>query len=206
MSRSDTTSITTRSVQFDESRNQFYTNQDYETDLPHDDQQAQRWYSANEYKAFKKQAVRTSHALLAEASNHDNGSLSQYLRIVQSIYKSCCLTSENVMPGDDEFLTPDQLVQFKTLSLRFYLHEGGGGLERILVNELNRDFTGRRQRMLGLVWDWQNDTAEDDGNDDYFFWSTTKAEELRHELEVLSLPSRLFAAEKARALSDFCYC
>lgn len=120
--------------------------------------------------------------------------VSGYDTIVERIYNYCKTSVvENV--ETESCLSLQDQVEFKNYSRKYLNHLG---LERMMVRSYLEDISTRRKYMIDRIHDLQGKRVHLSFED--------RAELIRSSLDRTSRPSCLFAVEKARAVSDFCYC
>ena len=149
----------------------------------------QCWLDINDLKACKRDVVIVAKQLV-RAKDSANKS---YLQIMSHVYNRCCEHSQDFSISEYEsFLSVEEQLEFKKCIANANSHTG---LERMTVARIIKDMKERRKTLLKHIEDCSR--LPD---------CSMKREMMRRGSEALTLPSRLFALEKARALSDLCFC
>lgn len=149
----------------------------------------QCWLDINDLKACKRDVVIVAKQLV-RAKDSANKS---YLQIMSHVYNRCCEHSQDFSISEYEsFLSVEEQLEFKKCIANA---NSRTGLERMTVARIIKDMKERRKTLLKHIEDCSR--LPD---------CSMKREMMRRGSEALTLPSRLFALEKARALSDLCFC
>ena len=148
---------------------------------------AQCWYSAEEYFSFKT-AVKI--AAKQVASNPTAADCS-YRRVLTCAYSECIY-----MQKEADVCKGSILCQKDALDLARCMGKSSSrfGLESLTIQSIREDRVSRRKAMLTTLIRTQQQCKD--------LPFRFAAETLRQELAPLSLASRLFAAEAARALVE----
>lgn len=145
------------------------------------------WYSQNEYRLFKKCAVFSARKIVSQAN---------FVQVVAAMYNACCAVPQDYEIDDDR----NEPILNLTDQMKFQACVSEKtdriGLERIVVKTLLLDIKERRQSMMERIKAIQEEKA---------LPAAAKHEMIRRCVTRLSLPNRIFALEKARAVSDLCF-
>jgi hypothetical protein len=162
-------------VHFDESSNVSYDN----SEICKEDC-CQMWYTAVEYKEFKKARISSVRKIMRST---------RYGEVIEHTYGVCCNFSEDV---ESIILTNEESKDLRQV----YRAKSGHfiGLERVAVRDVALDRCSRRSEILDMVLDMQHDDGLYNFPD-----ADSKAEVIRQFSERLSGPSKLFAMHIAIA-------
>jgi hypothetical protein len=190
------TSLKKKSVRFNQDANEFYSN----TRICKEEC-AELWYSAAEYRHFKA----TIKFLAQEINNYEVKSADpfSYQRIVLRTYEACRQSSNSSNANcNDSSSSSSVLTSMEEQHLKRWLQGSPMrcGLEFVAIQDLGRGRHSRRQNILQVVMDFQNemDRSVDDGNSSPDT-TTDPAQYLREACEAVSRPSRMFARHLAQA-------
>jgi hypothetical protein len=184
-----------KSVRFNQTASEFYSN----TVICKEDC-ADLWYNAAEYRHFKA----TIKFLAQEINDYENKSADpySYQRIVLRTHEACCRqhSSSCSSSGSCSSVTSSSvLTSMEEQHLKRWLQGSPMrcGLEFVAILDLARGRYARRQNLLQVVMDFQNEmdtTSSEDENS-----NGERAEYLREACEAVSRPSRMFARQLAQA-------
>ena len=149
------------------------------------------WYSVEDYRRFKVDAVKTAKKLTMTALSED---IKFYQTVLTHIYDTCCQEHQELISEDGDY---DSVLSFSDhMDLKKCMSNPQAmGLDRLALRTVALEIQDRKRLLIHHVKATATTPA-----------GTVDAEALRKALEPVSLPSRLFAMEKARAISDFCFC
>lgn len=142
------------------------------------------WYTQDELKAFKLEVVKITKRL---SENNAEANLS-YLRVMTKVYQSCCDANGD---QDNFFLSKKDRKDFQKCVAN---SNSRAGLECLIVPSMKQDLKQRRQVILKEISTMQDGTCN--------MPASLRNDMIRRCVEPLSLPSKLFALEKARAIQQ----
>ena len=154
------------------------------------------WYSAEDYRNFKVSAIRTCKGLARDQAVAPG---SYYHTLIQ-VY-DCCASQTNEVASCEDDDDYDSVLDFGLqMALKKALTEDLPrlGLERLSIKPVASEIADRRRVALYQLSQVQKDYVEDSIEE--------RCEAIASTMAAISLPSRCFALERARALSDLCFC
>mmetsp|Transcript_10383 Transcript_10383/g.13743 ORF Transcript_10383/g.13743 Transcript_10383/m.13743 type:complete len:220 (+) Transcript_10383:29-688(+) len=170
-------------VQFDESLNKI-------TDSASTKQHfGDCWYNEQEYKSFKVSVVKVAKKVV----NTQSVAVGSYHQVLTHVYDLCCIEKNEIQSDYESFLHFQDQMELKRCLTdeNFRL-----GLDRLTIRSIALDISDRRRVVVNKVRDIQKECVH--------VPSEVRCEMIHRALVPLSLASRVFALEKARAVSNFC--